>query len=371
MRPVSARFLRTLRGSHGMVADARVVPAGATGVNPPGVAVPVLTGDVRLDPTANIRSTVDLTVAAAGWWPSRASSPLAPYGNEVLVRRGIRYGDGTTEWVSLGYHRIYSVEQSNPPHGPVRVEARDRMSGLIDARLIGPVQFPASTTRANALAFLVREVYPTAVIEWDDASGDVPLGRAAIVEEDRHAWLDGLVSAAGKVWWWDHRGHLVIRSVPSPSEPVWRVNAGEGGVLVSAAREINREGVYNAVVATGEGLDSTTPVQAVAYDDAATSPTRWGGPFGRVPRFYSSPLITTAAQARQAARSMLQQSLGLPYSVDFSAVPHPGLEPHDPVLVDVGGRREIHVVAQVTIPLDTGAPLSAQTREQTFLQIGG
>ncbi|MFI6160398.1 DUF5047 domain-containing protein [Micromonospora haikouensis] len=359
-----------MTGSHRVAVRARVVAAGTTGSDPPGVDLPVEGGDVQLDATATVRSTLSLTVPGVGWWPSTATSPLAPYGAEVWVARGIAYGDGLSELVSLGYHRIDTVEQSDAPRGAVQISARDRMAGLSDARLLAPIQYQAGTTLGDIVDELVREVYPSAVIEWDDLTDLAELGRAVIAEEDRHAFLDDLVTAAGKVWWWDHRGHLVIRSVPTPTEPVLTVAGGEGGALVSLSRELSREGVYNGVVAYGEGADTVPPARAVAVDSNQQSPTWWGGPFGKVPRFYSSPFITTDAQAQSAAEAMLTKALGLPYSVDFSLVPNPALEPHDPVRIAYPGRSEVHVVERLTVPLTAAGVMTAATREQTLIAVG-
>lgn len=370
MRPVSAAFLRTVRGSHRMVAEARVVAPGQTGVNPGGTLLALDGGDVQIDGTADVRSTLDLTVVGAGMWPTGAGDLLAPYGNEIHVRRGIRYGNGTTEWVSLGYFRIESVGQDRAPDGPIRVSASDRMAGLIEARLLAPVQYPLGTTLGTIVTQLVTEVYPAAVIEWDDATDEAELGRALTAEEDRHGFLAELVEAAGKVWYWDHRGVLVVKSPPDPGEPVWDVNHGRDGVLVELGRELSREGVYNAVVASGEGADTVAPARAVVVDDNPASPTYWSGPFGKVPRFYSSPFITTDEQAASAGAAMLTKSLGLPYSVDFTVVPNPALEPYDPVRVIYPGRVETHVIDTLTVPLAADAAMPATTREQTLIVLG-
>jgi hypothetical protein len=113
-------------------------------------------------------------------------------------------------------------------------------------------------------------------------------------------------------------------------------------------------------------------VRALAVDSNPDSPTYWSGPFGKVPRFYSSPFITTTVQAQSAAASILRQSLGLPYSVDFSLVPNPALEPLDPVLVRYSNRdaAETHVIEQLTVPLVASAAMTATTREQTLIAIG-
>ncbi|MFI6759358.1 DUF5047 domain-containing protein [Micromonospora sp. NPDC050417] len=353
-----------------MVTEARIVAPGQTGTNPAGMTIPILGGDVEINGSADIRSTLDLTTIGAHW-PTRADDPLTPYGNELWARRGIRYGNGTTEWVSLGYHRIDTPEQPDAPRGSIQIAASDRMAGLIDGRLLAPRQFSATATFGDVVDELVTEVYPEAVIEWDDDTEDTPVGRALIAEEDRHGFLKELVTSAAKSWWWDHRGVLVIRTAPDPTQPVWTVDAGAGGVLVSLARRLTRKGVYNAVVATGEAADSLPPPRGIAVDDNPESPTYWSGPFGQVPRFYTSPFLTTNTQATSAARQLLRQYLGLPYAVDFTAIPNPALEPYDPISVRYPGRVETHVVDRLTVPLTAEDPLAASTREQPRVLTGG
>lgn len=367
MRPVSARWATTVRSSHTIRVEARVVAAGSTGTDPDGTGIPILAGDISLDGQADIRSTVELETLAE--WPRRATSLLAPYGAELWVRRGVQYSGESTEWVSLGYHRIDTAERDETT-GPIRLAScPDRMAGLVDGRLTSPVQLAASTTRGSAVEQLVTDIYPDATIEWD--SGDsTALGRSMILEEDRYAGLVDIIRAAGKTWRWDHRGHLVIEDPADTADPVATLNAGSGGVLISAGRRVTRQGVYNGVVARGEAADTEPPVQAVAVDTSPTSPTRWGGPFGKVPRFYSSPLLTSAASAQSAATTLLRQYLGMPYSVDFAAVPDAALEPGDPIRIRTAdGITETHVIDRLTIPLTTAA-MSGATREQTTVLIG-
>lgn len=370
MRPVSEAFLRTVRGSHRMVAEVRVVAPGQTGVDPDGTELDLLAGDVQLEAGADSRSTIDITISGKGMWPTRASDLLAPYGNELFARRGIRYGNGVTEWVSLGYHRINTPSQDRAPDGPIRVAGRDRMDGIVRARLVAPIQFPRTRTLSSVVDELILEVYPTAVIEWDDATSGNLLGRTVTAEEDRFDFLDDLISAAGKIWWWDHRGHLRIASPPDPTTPVYDVSHGEGGVLLEVSRELTDEGVYNAVVATGEAADTDAPARAVVVDNNPASPTYWLGSFGKVPRFYSSPFLTTDVQAKSAAESILARQLGLPYAVDFSMVPNPALEPYDPIRVTYPGRSETHVIERLTMPLTADQSMAGNTREQTLIVLG-
>lgn len=370
MRPVSDRFLASLRGSHTMAVQAFVVAPGQTGTSPTGTELAVLGGDVTLSARAAIRATLDLEVDGIGAFPDNASDDLAPYGNEVFVRRGITFGGGTVEWVSLGYFRIRSAGQDDAPNGPIRLMGQDRMGGIVRGRLTAPVQFSAATTYGDVMTQLVTEVYPWATIEWDDDVDTDPLGRSLIAEEDRFAFLDELVRGLGKQWHWDHRGVLVIEAIPDPLDTVWDVDSGDNGVLVSMGREISDEGVYNAVVVTGEALDTEAPPRAVAYDNNPDSPTYWLGAFGKVPRYYSSSFITTQSQALTTATAMLRSNLGVPYNVDFRSLVNPALEPWDPVRVRIGTTTQTHVIDTLTVPLVNDQAMRGETREQTLVVIG-
>jgi hypothetical protein len=251
------------------------------------------------------------------------------------------------------------------------VLALDRMAGIVDGRLTEPRQFLAADTFGVVVESLVEEVFPAATIEWDDGDSE-QLGRALIAEADRYAFLDDLIRSLGKVWYWDHRGILVIRTAPTATDPVVDITAGEGGVLVALDRQLTREGVYNIVVATGEGTDTEVPIRAVAFDNNPASATYWQGRFGPVPAFYSSPAITTIPQAQSAAEAELLRLVGLPYTVNFAAVPNPALEPWDPVRIRSADRdaAEVHILRRVSIPLVAEVPMSATTREQGSVLVG-
>jgi len=355
-----------------MVARATVCDVFQTGTQPDGLRVPILGGDVKINGTAEIRSTLDLTTDGNGMWPALAADPLTPYGNEVYVERGVAYSDDLVEYVGLGYFRIQGPDQDDAPDGPIRLEGRDRMAGIIDGRLLAPVQFLTGATLSSVFSRLVGEVYPAAVIEFDDGSGANVLVRSVIADEDRFGFLDNIVKSLGKVWYWDHRGVLVIRDIPNPGEPVFEVSAGEGGVLLELSRSLTRTGVYNAVVARGEGQDSLAPARGVAVDSNPNSPTYFYGRFGPVPRFFSSQFLTSDAQALEAASAMVRRYLGLPYNVEFKVSPNPALEPFDPVAVrtGLGERLETHVIETLTVPLVASEPMTATTREQTLVLVG-
>lgn len=366
---VPGAITRVLTGSHAVTFEARVCTEYQTSDDPDGEEIKIIDGDVQLDGTAQIRGTLSLTTE--GKWPRRASDLLAPYGNEIFVRMGIDLG-ASIEWFALGYYMISDPEQDGTSRDPIQIAAPDRMQLIADSELISPIMFDQSVSVGSMFRQLIGDIYPDALIVFDDDTTNQDLGRNILVEKDRRAALADVAAAFGKIVFFDGAGVLRIQSAPDETDPVWEVGAGRDGVLIDTKRRMTRQGVYNGLVATGEGTDSQTPVHAVAVDDGATSPTRWGGRFGRIPKFYASPLITTVEQAQNAAQAMLRRLLGAPYSVDFGAVTNPGLVPYDPVRVThTDGSREVHIVEKLSIPLTAEAHMTASTREKTLVVARG
>ena len=368
---LSSTIVRAVSGSHQARFEARVVETFQTGPDPEGTDIPIFDGDVQLDGTAEIRGTLSISTDGTRMWPRAKNQLLGPYGNEIFVRRGIELGGGGVEWVGLGYYRIDTPEQDVAPHGDITIAAKDRMAGIIDSDLLKPVEFDTSRSVGSVVRELITDVYPEAVIIWDDDTDLETLGRTIIAERERYPVLEDIMTVYNKIMYFDGNGILQIKTPPDSTVPVWEVKAGENGVLVQASRRLTREGVYNAVVAYGEGADNTTPVRHVAVDNGPTSLTRFGGKFGKIPRFYSSPLITTNQQAADAAANILRRGLGIPFSVDFTAVPNPALQPYDVVRVTYADyNRELHTIEKLTIPLTVEQDMKAGTRERSLIVIG-
>lgn len=359
-----------------MVSRARLCTPGQEGTNPGPLAangeplfpLAIADGDVIINPSAQIRSTVRLSALAD--WPGSVFDMLNPYGGaDLFIERGIVYGSGTREWVSLGYHRLDAIEQEDAPLGPIDVEASDRMAAIIDARLITPRQYSAATTKLAVIEDLVLEIYPNATINITGFDANQTIGADQICDQDRYEFLNNIAKAHGCTMYFDYDGSFAMKPVPEvadTSTPVWTISHGREGVIVQLSRKLSRESVFNAVVANGEQLSDVEPVQGIAYDLDPNSVTRWSGPFGQVPRFYDSSLLRNNDQAETAARAMLARSIGLPYTISFDMVPNPALEPLDLVGVRYSGKSgwERHVLDTLTIPLVARRAMRATTRMQ-------
>lgn len=375
MRPVTDRFVEAIKGSHKIAFRALALEPGQSGTQPVGVELAVISGKVSYAWNTPIRAMLDLTVKPMSdvGFPIRASDPLDVSGKEIIVYRGIDYGGGDTELVSLGYFRIDEDEQDIPINRPIRISAPDRMAGIVDARLESPRQYTSAWNYGDALEDLITEVYPDATIEWDDSTNSRGLGASVMQDEDRYALAEDLVTAVGKIFFWDYRGILVVRDPPDPSVIVGEIRHGTRGTLVGLKRRRSRIGAINIVVATGEATDERAPARGVARDDNPASPTFWQGPFGPVPEFYSSPLLINDAMAMKAARTILDRKLGLHYAVDLSAIPNPAYEVGDPLLVsyDDEAGTEIHIADTLDIGLGASEAMTAGMRERSVGMGGG
>lgn len=365
MRPVTDTFLATIRGAHRAVFRARIVEPGQAGVSPEGTEIPILGGDVTFDTTADVTSTLDLTTNFG--WPGRPTDLGTPYGQEIYIERGVEYGGGTREYVGLGYFRIDTVEQDNAPRGNIRITGSDRMANVRDGRALAPVQYGAGASVGAVLDDVIGDVVPALVSVYDWDAYSQTLGSDHIMDTDRLKFVKDLVAAYGKIAYFDYEGRLQVKSQPDPKgAPVWTIDHGRNGVLVSAKRQISRDGVYNAVVASGEPVGSQAPVRGIAYDVDPTSPTYFNGPFGQVPMFYTSSFFTTDTQCYAAAAAQLQAATGLPYVVTLGTVPNPALEGWDVVAVTYSDTddTETHILSRVSYALTVNGAMDLDTRKQ-------
>lgn len=362
-------FASLIAGSHTARFRATMVEGFQTGEDPSGVALRVIGGGIEFDASADVRATGNVSIAED--WPTASDLDLAPYGSEIFLSRGVETGALGVLWAPLGYYRISQTVQSDAANGPLDITLDDRMATIIDSRFTQPRQWLVGTSVGDIVNEIVLEVYPAAVIIWDDDSDLSTIGRSLIAEESRLEVLKTLADGLGKIFYWDEQGRLTFKDIPPEDDIVWVVNAGPGGVMVNADRSLSRDGVYNAVVVTGEGADELEPVRAVAVNAQASSPTFFGGPFGRIPRFYSSSFITTQSQAENAAVNLLRKTLGVTYDVGLSAVPNPAVRPYDVLrVVYSDGTREVHIVDRASIPLDVATPISIATRQSVVIHVG-
>lgn len=367
MRTVTQQFLDAITKSHRlsitcdvMLDDEVIVPN-----------LPLAGGSVTVDAGSDIRYTCSVTVSDIAYLPRDPTDPLAPYGNRLRIRRGIRYTNGQVERVPVG---LFAIDEPGGDMniGPLTVSGRGLESVLQANTLTDAFSCAGTDSHVDAITDLVTAVMPTQVIDSAAVTGDQPPASKTWDQgADRWAACRELARAVGCEIFFDAEGTLVIRPFPPPpaeATPVWTVSGGTGGVLVAADMKFSLSGVYNGVRAMSDGnaLDGAVPVSAQVVDDDPASPTRWGGPIGKRLKTIKSPLYQDFDQCNAAAVALLPTVLGANRAINLRAVPNPALEAGDCIRVVYGdGYAELHTVQSLTIPLDVAGDFSIATRSGT------
>lgn len=362
MYPVSQAFLDTITASHRIAVRATAYLGGA--VVPGGEDLLVAEGSVRVDGKSKVRRQAEgLRFVTRDGKTSTLRAVLEPPGTELQIWRGVTHPSGTDELAPLGRFRVGEVSDSLAVPGTVVVTGADRSSQVAADRFLAPRAGDTTKTIPAQIAALIQESVPGVTVT--DHSGSAQMVAAGVVwERERWDAIEELANSIGCVVFADPEGSFVIEPQTDPAAPAdWTVLTGEGGVLLDGDRRTTLDGVYNVVVATSSPTDGTAPSYGYAEDTNAASPTRVSGPMGRVPRFYSSPLLATDAQALSAAQSILARAIGRRGSLDVTSLVNPALDAGDRidvVLPDGSTRR--HVVDSFAVPLSPTGSMTLATR---------
>ncbi|MGW2514988.1 DUF5047 domain-containing protein [Streptomyces scopuliridis] len=348
---VSATFRQALTTSHRISVRVDAYMGGTLTASD----IPISDGMVTLDRGSKVRRSLSLTVSDVKYLPWNVTDPLASYGQYLVVYRGIISGGSPPEMIRQGTFRI--DEPSGDVHfGPVTLTGKSSEAAIQDDRFIYPTTTQGRGNCVDVITYLIRQSLPSAVIVNQTVGTRNPPCAVATWDAQADRWdaVTQIATAMRAEIYVDALDRFVIADVPMVSSVAvaWEISDGEGGTLMSSARTMTRTTVYNGVVVSGENTASNTaPVSAVAYDNSPTSPTRWGGPFGKVPKFYSSALMSSAGDCQAAADSMLFDATAPNVQTSITAVPNPALEAGDCLRITHDGHKELFIAQSVGIPL--------------------
>lgn len=317
----------------------------------------IIAGSVAADLTGRVSRKATFTLADE-WYPRTADDALSPEEAVVLIEAGLQYGDGSTEIFPVFKGRVWDVTRN--ADGSVSFGCEDLAQDVIDFRF----EQPRVSQRPGILQEireLILEALPQAVFGTDT----VPDGVTPRLtwDEDRGQALDDLANALGGRWYALGDGSFVVRPFDYAPGPVVRAYLdGPGGSLSSATVARTRSGVANSVVIVSERADGTTPVRVPVRDTASGSPTRFGGPFGRVSQIIKVQTPLTTGQAQVYGRAQLRASTALLEQWTATIVPDYTLEPGDTVTVRYRGVQADQIVDQITYPMLVGDPMQITGR---------
>ena len=308
MNPVTPEFLAALRGSHRMIGEVDVQQFGQIIVS----GLQVVDGSVTLDAGAATYGQCEITTTYPGRFPIESGQ----FGMELAIRRGIAGHRATPELVPLGVFKIVGFDLDGN-RGELRLTGMDRSKYALDARLEDDLTVDAATPVLDVIASLIATAVPHAPRDLPTGSYTVP---EVVFETKTPPWeaVQQLAASIGKQPRFDGFGTFRLVDVNAPvGAPVWTIDEGPTGVLVSASMSATDDQIFNRIIAASPPDDTGVVYRGVATDE--TSSARYGGPFGRKPDWIESDLFTSDAMAAEAARARLESGQGASRSVSFSA----------------------------------------------------
>lgn len=307
----------------------------------PATPLSVASGTIRCDRSASFRRYVEnLTILdeSGSLIPTQALDYFSSIaGNELRLSVGMIV-NGVKEYVVQGHFGLSGAKTDDTVEGmTITLTAYDRGKYFSDAARVTPKVFDAvtSTPIYSAIISTLQDIAPGLNIFHD---GPVHLTPSQVCNSGDDPWefCRALAESMGYELFFDRIGQCILQRIPDPNNvdviPVWSYVEGQDAILLEVGRRQSNELVKNGVVVTGMNPSSgLPPVRVIVVDDNPSSPTRWGGPFGRRPFFYQSDKIVTVAQATEAGVGQLNEQKGLTEQVSFSIVPNPAMEPSDVV----------------------------------------
>lgn len=355
MRPTSNAWRSLIGYSHRVVTVVESWLAGVRLVD----RIPITIGSIAFDDTGTVKRRLSMTVPARTpgmrWDPAgNVTHPLAAYGQRLHVFSGIAYANRSVELLDLGWYLITGWKRDEDS-ASITVEGFDLARLIVDDRLLAPVSPAPGATFAGMVRQLVEPVGLAVVV--DAGLADRAIGSSPVWDRERDRAVSDLCDAWPARWGLGDDGNVHVRRpyglVTASTTPDVELTDGGTGTITGRAREADRGALYNALVVTGRTPDdgSARPYAVASVDDPG-SPIRVTGPYGRVPRFYASDLITTQAQAQATADAQLVTYTTAGRSEPLRAVPDPALELGDVVRISTrDGDRYTARVTALTLPL--------------------
>ena len=298
---------------------------------------------------------------------------LSAPGMEITIERGFVAADGTTLGAALGRFVIDELSYQRDPGATTLAATLSDLSQRISrARWTDPYTIEAATPLCDALGAILVDRWPQvrSGITSVTTPGTIAAQVILAAGDSSDPWADAskLAAAYGYSLFFDGAGVAQAPAAPvlAPASAVFSFSMGEAAVMTQQTRVAALQRTYNGVIVSGEAPELAAPVRGEAWDAAPQSATYYLGPFGKVPMFYSSPLIATTDQANATAAAMLSRVLGHVEQLSWSQVVHPGLKPLDVVTVELTeGVLTPYILDAVTIPFGVTDAASAIAREIT------
>lgn len=344
-----------LLGNHAMFCSV-TVSRGNTSLG----TIPIVDGNISA--TYNTQGgrdgsiTVDRGVITAGL--------LNPLSDQVIIRTGI---PGFLEVpIFTGRPDNTALEL---PDGLVEVPLLSRGAEAIRASFESPWAAIDGNQAKAEMQRILQNVDSTWSVDVS-AARDSVIGTGLVWEDDLGQAMDQLALGASLIWQPNRTGGFTIFTNPYFLGPVLAPNTGiilrDGvdGVVVDVQVTKSREGIYNSVTVVAERFGNQVPIRVTVRDNTMSSPTYWGGLFGKQNLVVKSQLPIDINGATDLAFRIIRQSLALQRNWSVTMPHFPLLDPGDVItLVTADDGPALVVVESVEYPLNAQANTVLQCRE--------
>lgn len=362
MYSVSSAFLTALKSSN-MVSAVTVTTSN-------GYTLFVKGGKVDMDSNRDIGRIADCEfVPTSTMTTDQIFTILTTPGVEITISRGLTL-DIKTELVPLGVFSTDQAEVSKSVTATVKWSGSDRSKKIARARWTDPYQIASGTTLASAGTALLQSRVAGISCDFSNVQDTIQATHTYDAGADSNPWKNA------KELFWDHgydlrfdgRGIARAYTIPDPATVATAFDFGAGttSMILDGTQTVGLETVYNGVIATGEGSEIDPPVRAEVWDTDPTSPTYYLSGFGKVPYFFSSPMLTTQTIANKTAASILARVKGRFQKLVWPSIVNPALEPFDVVTVTFWGKTYKSILDAIIIPLGANEAMSASARQTSI-----
>ena len=217
---------------------------------------------------------------------------------------------GVTKWeIQVGEFMIDSIDEPRSPR-QVTIHGRDYTKKLMNAMFGATTSYPKTNNAEATIQTIAVNggINPNKIIM--PASRQV-FGTIQTFERGSTRWeaITKIAEAYNLEVFFDNVGNLVIRAFldPTTANPIYFFTSGPtvSASLTDWTRQTNDSSLVNQVIVCGESSDSTVvPVSYIANNTNPASPSNQQS-LGIRSYYYSSPVITTVAQATALAKKFL------------------------------------------------------------------
>lgn len=359
MIPVTQEFLDVIKHSHQITSVMTFYQwdQPTAGIAEVDYTAKVISGSVTADRQQKARRNFSAEVALHEW----EDVPVDIISSRVQIWTGT-YAGLSSMMVPVGVFRIDEIGRINA--GTLSLSGSSLEEYVIDDQWTAAGKIAKNTPIINKIKEIIADSVPGAVefdISPDAMARDelLPYDTPYKVGESKWDVVESLAFDIECDVYCDPMGRFRItpRPLMNGPKPVALLHEGPDGVLIALNTQVTRDKMHNGVVVISErsGGSETVTHSGIALDTDPTSPTRWGGPFGKRPMTHQVKSLTSDAQCKAKAEAMLLEYKATTRTLDFSAIPNPALEPDDVVQVSMlDGTYEDHLVTRIQIPFGLG-----------------